>query len=402
MVTLLYGNELFSEYLHITGKDPSLSERTILWDWANRAIIPLHPVLGVGYRAFRVESNPYAEELVRIFGIGSKIHFHNQWYEAAVELGYVGLSISFVTFLVMMITLTRWAIRFQSPESCFYLGLATYTAIRTYVEVDLFAPFMFGFVLLIVGYLHAKIALKKQMRKLGGGGRRVTWRSQRIAAIMTALVAVAVWHGPALAKTLYSASSGSDTNTCVSVDTPCRSIVKVNSTTYAPGNSILLHGGDNFSGCVVLDLSERAHRRIRCACHHDRFLRYRPGDPVIDLPWPPRPAHNRCRQRSYDRKPHCCPVRMPKPPTGILVQNGSPPGIVDTIIVKDNEISGFTASGPSQYGAEVFITGYAMNGRCGALRNIRSSITNYMAPKGRSASMTTASLDTAAARILRT
>lgn len=169
LVALLYGNELLSEYFNITGKDASLSDRTILWDWAKRAIIPAHPLFGVGYRAFWVESNPYAEELVRILGIGWKIHFHNQWYELAVELGYVGLSISLVTFLVVMIGIMRWAIQIQSPESCFYLGLAAYTAIRTYVEVDLFGPFMFGFVMLIVGYVHAQIARKNQMASLGSG-----------------------------------------------------------------------------------------------------------------------------------------------------------------------------------------------------------------------------------------
>ena len=172
-ILALFANELFSEFLGVTGKDVSLSDRTILWDWASRVIIPAHPVLGTGFDAFWSDQNPYAQELVRIFGIGNKLHFHNEWYEMTVELGFVGLAISAVTFILIVIEITRWAFRAPSPESCFYLGFVIYTAVRTYVEVDLFKQFASGFVLFIVGYIYARNHRKRQI--VGAGAVPISY-----------------------------------------------------------------------------------------------------------------------------------------------------------------------------------------------------------------------------------
>ena len=130
----------FSLFLDASGRDATLTGRTMLWSWADRLIAD-KPILGFGYRAFWVVGNPYAEEIWREMGFGRPlgIHFHNQWYEITVQLGYVGLALALLTFLIVLIEVARWAVRAPSPESCFFLGFLVDTAIRTYVEVDLFA-----------------------------------------------------------------------------------------------------------------------------------------------------------------------------------------------------------------------------------------------------------------------
>src|SRR5437899_1960024 len=46
----------------------------------------------------------------------------------------------------------------------------------------------------------------------------------------------------------YFSASGSDNNDCKSTATPCQTIARLNSLTYAKDDSILLHGGDSFIG----------------------------------------------------------------------------------------------------------------------------------------------------------
>lgn len=169
-------SSVYMQFLEVSGRDASLTGRTTLWLWADR-MIANNPILGVGYEAFWIQGNPYAEELWRLFAIRwrSGFHFHNQWYQIAVELGYTGLAIALATFVATCLRVASWAVRRPSPESCFFLGFVVMAAVRTYVEVDLFLQFALGFIILIVGHIHAskyRDGLKSPQRQ---------WRGRRLS-----------------------------------------------------------------------------------------------------------------------------------------------------------------------------------------------------------------------------
>ena len=149
--------DLYSALLDASGRNATLTGRTLLWAWADR-IIADRPLLGFGYEAFWVKGSPYPEAIWAQQGMDwrSGLSFHNQWYEIAVELGYIGLALALTAFLTVAVRVVLWALRRPSAESCFFLGFLVYTAIRTYVEVDLFAQFDFTFIIFIASYAYAQ------------------------------------------------------------------------------------------------------------------------------------------------------------------------------------------------------------------------------------------------------
>jgi len=94
-----------------------------------------------------------------------------------VQLGYVGLALTLIPFLIVLIEVARWALRAPSPESCFFFGFLVYTAIRTYVEVDLFGQYALAFVIFIASYVCAR--RDKRRRARPRAQRQAT--SQRLA-----------------------------------------------------------------------------------------------------------------------------------------------------------------------------------------------------------------------------
>jgi exopolysaccharide production protein ExoQ len=163
----------FSTFLGASGKDATLTGRVVLWNWADKLMAD-RPIFGYGYEAFWIEGNRYADAMWRELGMTWRmgLHFHNQWYELAVELGYPGLVIGLVAFVVVFIEVLRWAVRAPTPESSFFLAFMVYTAIRSYVEVDLFIQYSIPFIVFITAYLYAR----KQRRETQATGRTVVTR----------------------------------------------------------------------------------------------------------------------------------------------------------------------------------------------------------------------------------
>jgi exopolysaccharide production protein ExoQ len=163
----------FSFFLDVSGKDATLTGRTLLWQWADR-IIAEQPILGSGYQAFWFEGNAYAIEIWREQGLDWRpgLNFHNQWYEMTVQLGYVGLVFTLVPFLIVLIDVARWAVRVPSPESCFFLGFMVYTTVSTYVEVELFSQYSIPFTIFIAAYVYARRNRRAQATPRATIGRR--------------------------------------------------------------------------------------------------------------------------------------------------------------------------------------------------------------------------------------
>jgi O-antigen ligase len=94
---------LFELFLDVTGKDATLTGRTILWQFA-WAAIEEHPILGFGYKGYwesYASTKLYLQYVVR----QELWYFHNNFLEVAVAFGVVGLTL----FLVVMVA-TIWRI----------------------------------------------------------------------------------------------------------------------------------------------------------------------------------------------------------------------------------------------------------------------------------------------------
>jgi exopolysaccharide production protein ExoQ len=145
------------ELLLLIGKSPSLTGRTVLWDYAF-SFIPDNPLVGVGYQAFWFEGNERAEFLVRKMGIGSTFgfHFHNLYLEMAIELGLVGALLAVLTLIAAAIYVLNWARHRPDSVSGFYLAFLVLLVIEENQAVDLFGPFAPLYLLLIVTFIYAK------------------------------------------------------------------------------------------------------------------------------------------------------------------------------------------------------------------------------------------------------
>ena len=138
-----------SSILAAAGKDVSLTGRTFLWSRA-RDYISIRPLLGVGYQSFWVQGHVEAEALWRFAQIQSRsgFHFHNLYYETAVELGQLGVAILGLSLVLSAASGIRSGFARPCCETAFLCGLIVFYAIRLSVELDFLDPFSPGSFLL--------------------------------------------------------------------------------------------------------------------------------------------------------------------------------------------------------------------------------------------------------------
>jgi len=155
IVVALHAGFDVSTVLASAGKDTSLTGRTFLWSRAQE-YIAIRPVLGLGYQSFWVQGHVEAEGLWRYAQIESRagFHFHNLYYETAVELGELGAAIMGVYLLAAGVVAFRAGLSRPSPEAAFLAALMVFYAIRVSVELDFLDPFSPGSFLLPVIWVY--------------------------------------------------------------------------------------------------------------------------------------------------------------------------------------------------------------------------------------------------------
>lgn len=103
------------------GKDPTLSSRTIFWDFAIDAVVNQRPLLGFGKGAFWVSEN--VGRIVRAFDGGYiPPHAHNGFIEIALDLGLVGIGLFLISCLLTWRKCLLHSYRVSDPEDLFPLG----------------------------------------------------------------------------------------------------------------------------------------------------------------------------------------------------------------------------------------------------------------------------------------
>ena len=146
-----------STVLAAAGKDVSLTGRTFLWSRA-RDYISIRPLLGVGYQSFWVQGHVEAEALWRFAQIQSRsgFHFHNLYYETAVELGGLGVAILGLSLISSAMAGVRFGFARPGCGTAFLCGLIVFYAIRVSVELDFLDPFSPGSFLLPVIWVYSR------------------------------------------------------------------------------------------------------------------------------------------------------------------------------------------------------------------------------------------------------
>ena len=171
---LIFLDEIFGAALSFTGKSATLSQRTPLWEVAAKMMTE-NPILGVGYQAFFIDGNPYAEDMYRRLRIPRfGYSFHNLWYQEGVELGYIGLGLAILMVASTTFEVTRWTIRSANPSNCFFLGFTIYMVVVSPLEVMLFGQFSLTWILFVAAWAYARQAQEQHNadNRIGTGPER--------------------------------------------------------------------------------------------------------------------------------------------------------------------------------------------------------------------------------------
>jgi hypothetical protein len=202
----------------------------------------------------------------------------------------------------------------------------------------------------------------------------LTPRSALLVLLFSLLIA-STWDPGRAATSYYFSASGSDSNNCRSPASPCRTIGKMNSLSYAAGDSILFHGGDSFTGCVMINPTSVPNKGS--ASNPITLDSYGSGNATLlsDCPGNLHALVTIDAVSGVTVQNLILSANGTQTAIGIMVQNSFGSTAIDTILIQNNDISGFNCCGttPGQYGAEIFIAGqaYATGGNCGPINNVQ-------------------------------
>lgn len=125
-------------------KDPTLTGRTTLWDWAD-IWISRAPLLGHGYKAFWLGDSNETASVLSMFGQtdGRVFQFHNTFREILVDLGWVGLLAFLAAALVFVYFALMNVMNFPSSTTAFFASMLLLLVARSPFEsiVLVFYPY---------------------------------------------------------------------------------------------------------------------------------------------------------------------------------------------------------------------------------------------------------------------
>jgi len=101
-IILLLGKDLYVEILIALGRDPGLTGRTELWDWAIKFFLQ-SPIFGWGYGGIFSDAINAPANIFNANAYYKAPHFHNGYLQALSELGIVGSSILFFMMIFVFI-----------------------------------------------------------------------------------------------------------------------------------------------------------------------------------------------------------------------------------------------------------------------------------------------------------
>ena len=127
---LIYSN--YAAFTYFIGKDPSLTNRTLIWNAVITAIRK-HPILGYGYGGFW--NGLQGESAIIILTIGVFLsHSHDGFLNITLQLGLVGTCIFFLSFLVAVRHAFEGIFFRRSNAAMWYLSILVLTFVGSIDE----------------------------------------------------------------------------------------------------------------------------------------------------------------------------------------------------------------------------------------------------------------------------
>jgi exopolysaccharide production protein ExoQ len=143
----------------ILGKDPDISGRILVWDFAFRMILE-HPWLGYGYEAFWVGEGSPGAVFWRLSHLGVP-HAHNGYLQLTLDLGSIGLALFLIALIVVAVKLA-WLLRFRrQPLTAWALGFLGFDLAANLSETLLWV----GNELLSILFVYVVVRTNIEMRK---------------------------------------------------------------------------------------------------------------------------------------------------------------------------------------------------------------------------------------------
>ena len=149
---------------NVLHKDATLTGRTVLWDHA-RVFIRQRPWLGWGYKEAWLGSSGDTTGLLRWAGLldARGFFFHHTWLEAEVDVGYVGLVVLALSWLVTAALLVGSYVFVKKADLPIEFALITFTIILlSSFSVTIIQPFSSQVALLGTVAVWAVMALREQ------------------------------------------------------------------------------------------------------------------------------------------------------------------------------------------------------------------------------------------------
>jgi exopolysaccharide production protein ExoQ len=153
LMALAYGSTMIEDLMALFDKDPTLTGRTYLWQRAADFIAD-KPVLGTGFNAFWVPSNPDAVGLWHFGGLADPwgFNFHNTFIELLVNVGWVGAVVFSIIGITSSVLLLRSVITRPTLALCFWFSFLVYNFTRMPIEAIGTAPFAHSTMLLFAAF----------------------------------------------------------------------------------------------------------------------------------------------------------------------------------------------------------------------------------------------------------
>lgn len=157
----------------VLGKDATISGRTELWKQA-ADFFSERPVGGRGYGAFWVQGSTDAEGLWARFGVTGRsgFNFHNQFVDAAVDLGVLGVVTLVFSLLIALGSLAVRLLTGRSAELPYFAGLFIALVVRLPVESVMLAQFNIITVMFFMTLTATVYGQDAAPVRLAGGVRR--------------------------------------------------------------------------------------------------------------------------------------------------------------------------------------------------------------------------------------
>lgn len=154
-------HRLLELFFQITGKTPTLTGRTFLWQLMADQI-HLHPWLGIGYGGFWVDKGDAVKAVIMHLDWGPPNQAHNGYIDVVNDLGFLGAALLLIVFARHILNMAALYHRGQGRLAAFHAALLFSALIINYAESSFIRTTDFWWVLLCISIVAVHAHLQRQ------------------------------------------------------------------------------------------------------------------------------------------------------------------------------------------------------------------------------------------------